>query len=102
MVETFYDRMLEVANQSHILVCNHEEAEIFAKIKSDNHEDVALAIHKSLKPLDRTLIITCGKYPVIVSKYNYDLECFDYVLKSFVYPIPNDEIVDTNGAGDCI
>jgi sugar/nucleoside kinase (ribokinase family) len=102
MVEAFYDRMLEIANQSHIVICNNEEASSFSKSSSTDFEEVAAIIHKQLKPLNRILIITCGKNPAIVSRWNYNLDCFDYVLKSTVYPLTNDEIVDTDGAGDGI
>jgi sugar/nucleoside kinase (ribokinase family) len=102
MVENFYERMLEIANQSHFLVCNNEEATAFSKCTSSNMEDVALAIHKLLMPMNRLLIITCGKEPTVLSRYNYEQQCFDFVLKSYVYPLSVDEIVDTNGAGDGI
>jgi len=100
MVQNFYDRMLEVSNQSHIVFCNSDEARIFSGLKSDNLEEVATAIHKKLSELDRTLVITDGAGPVLISKYNYTQQCLDYVLKSNVYPIQSSEIVDTNGCGD--
>jgi sugar/nucleoside kinase (ribokinase family) len=101
MIDNFYDKMLEISNQSHLVICNHEEAEAFSKTTDTDYEKVALEMHKILKPLDRIIIITCGKDPVIVSKYNYEKQSMDYIVKSSVYPVSSDEIVDTNGCGDC-
>jgi sugar/nucleoside kinase (ribokinase family) len=102
IIDSFYDRVLETANESHIITCNHEEANSFSKCTSSNMEEVALNIHKKLTPMKRLLIITCGKSPAVISSYNYIEQCFDFVLKSYVYPISAHEIVDTDGAGDCI
>jgi adenosine kinase len=63
-------------------------------------EEVSVALHKMLAPLDRLLIITCGKDPVFISKYDYINNTLDFVLKSFVFPVSGEEIVDTNGCGD--
>lgn len=100
MVEHFHDRMLEVSNQSHIIFCNDDEALTFAKTTSDNFEEVSEIIHKKLAPLDRILIITCGSKPVVISKYDYNQNKMDFVLKSNVFPVESQEIVDTNGCGD--
>lgn len=100
MVENFFDKMVEVANNSHLVFCNNEEAEAFTKINNGNWEEISTAIHQKLAPLDRLLVITCGKDPVVVSRYDYTEKKLDFVLKSTVYPIHDDEIVDTNGCGD--
>lgn len=100
MVENFHDKMLEVANQSHIIFCNNEEAALFAKKDTENFDEISQAIHQKLAPLDRILVITCGHLPVVVSKYDYKENRLDFVLRSTVYPIDNEEIVDTNGCGD--
>jgi adenosine kinase len=100
MVENFHDKMLEVSNQSHIIFCNNEEATIFSKNDSEDFEEVSASIHKMLTPMDRILVITCGHKPVVISKFDYKQNKLDFVLKSFVYPVDNEEIVDTNGCGD--
>jgi adenosine kinase len=100
MVDVFRDRMLEVANRSHIIFCNNEEAEALTKNTSGDYEQISHEVHKLLKPLDRLLVITCGKHPVVISKYDYEQDKIDFVLKSSVFPIPNEDIVDTNGCGD--
>jgi len=99
MIQNFYDRILEVSNQSHLIVCNDEEAQLFAGLSGDL-EEVSIAIHKKLAKLDRILIVTNGSQPVYISKYNYDQEKLDFVIKSSVYNVDNSEIVDTNGCGD--
>jgi adenosine kinase len=100
MVEAFRDRILEISNKSHIIFCNNEEAEAFTKNKSGNMEEISLDIHRALVPMDRIVVITCGKDPVVVSRYNYAEQKFDFLLKSYVYKVPDEEIVDTNACGD--
>lgn len=100
MVQAFYDRMLEVSNQSHIIFCNHEEAQLFSKINSENWDEISVAIHKILKPLDRILVITCGVDPVVISRFDYETNALDFILKSSCKLIKEEEIVDTNGCGD--
>jgi adenosine kinase len=100
MVEAFRDRILEVSNKSHIIFCNNEEAEAFTKNTSGNFEEISIQMHKTFAPLDRILVITCGKEPVVISKYNYAEDKLDFLLKSYVYSVPDEEIVDTNGCGD--
>lgn len=101
MVENFHDKMVDISSQSTIVFCNNEEAEIFSKSSSKNVEDQAVAIHKLFTPCEnRLLVITCGKDPVHLSRYNYKKDHFDFTLKSYVEPIHTDEIVDTNGCGD--
>jgi len=100
MVEAFADKMLEISNQSNLIFCNSEEAESFTKLKTNNIEELSIALHKMLVPLDRVIVITCGSDPTYVSKYDYQQGQLDYILKSFVYPVKSEEIVDTNGCGD--
>jgi adenosine kinase len=100
MVDNFPDKMLEISNQSHLVFCNDEEAIAFSKIKSDDFEEISVAIHQMLQPLDRLLIITCGSKPVVISKYDYKENRLDFILKTSVYPVDSTEIVDTNGCGD--
>ncbi len=100
MVEAFRDRIMEISNKSHIIFCNNEEAEAFTKNNSGNFEEISEEIHKMLNPLDRLLVITCGKNPVCISRYNYNEKKLDFFLKSHVYDVHDEEIVDTNGCGD--
>lgn len=100
MVESFADRMLEVSNSASLIFCNDDEARSFSKNKSENIEEVAESLHRILAPLDRILVITCGSKPVVVSRYDYKLGSIDFIIKSIVHKVPEEEIVDTNGCGD--
>ena len=100
MVDNFYDKMLEISNKSDIIFCNEEEAWSFAKLKSDNMEEVSVAIHKILSPRNRLLIVTCGSLPVVISRYDYKNNMVEFVLKSSVARVSVENIVDTNGCGD--
>jgi adenosine kinase len=100
MISNFYDRILEISNQSHLIFCNSEEAELFSGLTNATLEEVSLSIHQKLQTLDRILIITDGSKPVCISRYDPIEKKLDFVLKSFVYPVNSSDIVDTNGCGD--
>jgi len=103
MIQNFYDRMKEIADLSDLIFCNEDEAECFAGLNSKDPEVNSLAIHRKLKQNEnRVVIVTCGKDPVIISKFNYLTNQFEFVIKSFVPLVQSDDIVDTNGCGDCI
>lgn len=101
MIDNFYDKMLEISNKSDIIFCNEEEAYAFAKLRSENMEEVATAIHKVLEPRDRILVITCGALPVCVTKFDYKENKVSEHVKTEVPQLSGDQIVDTNGCGDC-
>lgn len=101
MVDNFYDKMLEISNKSDLIFCNEEEAYSFAKIRSENMEEVAIAIHKILEPRNRILVITCGSLPVVVSKFDYEKNQISTLIKTEVPELTGEQIVDTNGCGDC-
>lgn len=102
MVEVFHDKMVQISNLSDIIFCNNEEAEKFAKVESKDVNDHAIAIHKKLSPNNkRVLVITCGAEPSHISQYDYDNSIFEFVIRSYVVPIPANEIIDTTGCGDC-
>ena len=101
MIDNFFDKMLEISNKSDLIFCNEEEAYAFAKLRSENMEEVAAAIHKALAPRDRTIVITCGSLPVFVSKFDYVKNEISTLVKTDVPALSADEIVDTNGCGDC-
>lgn len=102
MIENFYDKMLEISNKSDLIFCNEEEAYAFAKLRSDNIEEVATAIHKVLLPRDRIIVITCGSLPVYVTKFDYEQNALSVIIKTEIPKLSADEIVDTNGCGDCM
>jgi adenosine kinase len=101
MIDNFYDKMLEISNKSDIIFCNEEEAYSFAKLRSEDMEEVAIAIHKILEPRDRILVITCGALPVCVTKFDYAKSKLNMTVKTEVPQLSEAQIVDTNGCGDC-
>jgi len=101
MVENFYEKMLEISNKSDIIFCNEDEAYSFSKVRSENMEEVATAIHRVLSPRDRILVITCGSLPVYLTKFDYNQNALSLVVKTEIPKLTEDKIVDTNGCGDC-
>lgn len=104
MVEFHWNKIKELAEMADMIFCNEEEAAAFVKMseKDVSKDDVenSKSIHLSLSSKNRTLIVTCGKNPVIVSQFDYNKKDFSHFVKAEVKPVPNDEIVDTNGCGD--
>jgi len=101
MVSNFYDKVKEIADEADMIFCNEDEAELFAKINSKDVEANSLAIHRLLKPKEgRLMIVTCGKSPVTITKYDYKNKQFEFVLRQYVPLVHSEEIVDTNGCGD--
>jgi adenosine kinase len=101
MVEFHYEKMKEIADCADIIFCNEDEAEVFARLKSKDPEVNSMAIHRLLKPREnRIIVITCGKEPVLISRFDYTNQQFEFVIKQYVPLVPSEEIVDTNGCGD--
>lgn len=104
MVEFHWNKIKELAEMADMIFCNEEEAAAFVKMSekevTENDVENSKKIHQSLPSKKRTLIVTCGKHPVIVSEFDYDKNDFKNLVKAEVKPVPNDEIVDTNGCGD--
>lgn len=101
LLESFYERMLEIANKSDFVFCNFEEALALAKLDCKDIHEVANKIHMLLEPRDRILVITNGSHATSISRYDYSKNIMDYEIKKFVPKIPSEKIVDTNGCGDC-
>lgn len=104
MIEYYHDLLKQVADLADLIICNDEEANYFSGNKNETCIKAAAEnIHRKLaENPNRLLIVTCGKRPTQISKWNYEQNTFDFVLQSFVYPIKDDDIVDTNGCGDGI
>ena len=100
MVQAHFDKILEIAQQSDMIVANMEEIETFAGMKGDNKKDIFEKAHRKLAPKDRLFVITDGCNGVYLCKYNYKKEQLDFIIQSFPRFIKNEEIVDLNGAGD--
>lgn len=99
MIDNFFDKMLEISNNSDIIFCNEDEAIAFAKIESNDMFEVSEAIHKYLNPRDRIIVITCGSEPVIITEMkNGELV---QKISQPVEKLDEEDIIDTNGCGDC-
>jgi len=102
MIDNFYDKMKEISDSADLIFCNEEEAAAFAKQDSKDPVHNSLAIHRLLNRNEkRILIVTCGKHPVVISKYDYQNNQFEYVVNEYVPLVSSEDIVDTNGCGDC-
>ena len=100
MVQAHYDKILEIANFSDMIVGNFEELEAFSGSKGENYKDIFEKCFKKLNPRERLFVITDGSKGVLVSKYDYKKGKVDFILQSFPTVMKTEEIVDLNGAGD--
>ena len=100
MVQAHFNKILEIANYSDMIVGNMEELEAFAGVKGENYKNLFEKCFKKITPKERLLVITDGSNGVLVSKYDYNKGKVDFILQSFPSEIKTDEIVDLNGAGD--
>lgn len=100
MVQAHYDKILEIANFSDMIVGNFEELEAFSGSKGENYKDIFEKCFKKLNPRERLFVITGGSKGVLVSKYDYKKGKVDFILQSFPTVMKTEEIVDLNGAGD--
>ena len=100
MVQTHFDKILEIAQQADMIVANMEEIEAFAGVKNELKKNTFEKAHKKLNPYERIFVVTDGKNGVFVSKYNYKKGKLDFILQSFPCLIKNEDIMDFNGAGD--
>lgn len=99
IIDNFYDKVVEISNSSDLIFCNEDEARSFAKVDSSvSIEKAGEIIHKLLTPKDRTIIVTCGCDPVVITQ----MKNGEYsTIAVPVGKISSEEIVDTNGCGDC-
>jgi len=101
MIDNFYDRMKEISDNADLIFCNEDEAAAFAKQDSKDPVQNSLAIHRLLnRNENRILVVTCGKDPVAISKYDYQNNQFEYLINQYVPLVGAEDIVDTNGCGD--
>jgi adenosine kinase len=100
MVQAHYDKILEIANFSDMIVGNIEELETFSGAKGESYKDIFEKCFKKLTPRERLFVITDGSKGVLVSKYDYKKGKVDFILQSFPNVMKTEEIVDLNGAGD--
>lgn len=97
--EFFEEPMMKIMPYVDILFGNEQEARTFSRVHNfgtDKIEEIALkicALPKENKQRSRITIITQGKDPVVLA--------YDGVVNSFpAMNIKQEDIIDTNGAGD--
>jgi adenosine kinase len=101
IVEAHLPKVLEIANDADMFICNFDELKAFAGDKKENnYKDIFEKAFKKLKAKDRLFLVTDGSKGVLVSKYDYKKGKVDYILQSFPTVMKSEEIVDLNGAGD--
>lgn len=100
---TEIDKVLKYVD---ILFANDEEAKAFAEFKKYGTNDVeSIAKKIAMEPklrsnLERLVVITQGDKDIIVAQRSKPDDKEPAVRRFTVKPIPDAEIVDTNGAGD--
>ena len=101
IVKFYYDKLIELANDSDIIVGNMEEAKEFAGGKTDDVEEIFKIIFEKLKPKEnRLIVITDGPKGAYFGRYDYDEKRLEHYIRYFANNLKEDEIQDLNGAGD--
>ena len=100
MIQAHYDKIMEIAEHSDMIVGNMEEMEAFVGMKGESKKDVFEKANKKLSPKERLFVITDGSNGVFISKFNYKKGQLDFILQSFPCLMKTEEITDLNGAGD--
>ena len=100
MVQNHREKIMEIAQNSDMIVGNLEEIEAFAEVQRDEPRNIIAKAHEKLSPKERLLVVTDGGNGVYVSKYDYKKKGLDFFLQSFPNKLKNEDICDLNGAGD--
>ena len=100
MVQSHREKIMEIAQNSDMIVGNLEEIEAFAEVQRSDPQITIAKAHEKLSPKDRLFVVTDGGNGVYVTKYDYNKKGLDYFLQSFPNKLKNEDICDLNGAGD--
>ena len=100
MVEAHREKIMEIAQNSDMIVGNMEEMQAFAEVERETPKNIFTKAHQKLIPKDRFFIVTDGANGVYISKFDYKKGQLDFILQSFPHSIKNEDICDLNGAGD--
>ena len=100
MVQTYYDKLIELANMADLIVANKAELEEFCGKKTKDNKELFTTMSKKLDKKERLFVVTDGKKGAIVAKYDYDRGSMDFILRGFPSNVKSEDIVDLNGAGD--
>ena len=100
MVQSHREKIMEIAQNSDMVVGNLEEFEAFAEVQRTDPQTTIAKAHEKLSPKERLFVVTDGANGVYVTKYDYNKKGLDYFLQSFPNKLKNEDICDLNGAGD--
>lgn len=100
MVQSHREKIMEIAQNSDMVVGNLEEFEAFAEVQRTDPQTTIAKAHEKLSPKERLFVVTDGANGVYVTKYDYNKKGLDYFLQSFPKKLKNEDICDLNGAGD--
>ena len=100
MVQSHREKIMEIAENSDMVVGNLEEFEAFAEVQRSDPQITIAKAHEKLSPKERLFVVTDGGNGVYVTKYDYNKKGLDYFLQSFPNKLKNEDICDLNGAGD--
>lgn len=101
IVKAHKEKVQEISNYANMIVGNMDEFREFADTSGENYREIfEKAANMLSRKNDRLFVITNGKKPTLVAKYDYDKENMENILYSYTDEMNFDEIVDLNGAGD--
>ena len=100
MVQAHREKIMEIAQNSDIIVANMEEMEAFAETEKESPKNVFIKAFGKLVPKERLFIVTDGGNGVFVTKFDYKKGQLDFILQSFPHNLKTEDICDLNGAGD--
>ena len=93
-----------------IIFANKAEATYFAKAlklkinKDEDIEDIALNLCKNIPKINvnkkRIVVVTCGQNPAACCEYDHKEKKVTFLGTFEVRDVPQENIIDTNGAGD--
>ena len=83
MVEYHREKIMEIAENSDMIVANMEEMISFAQIQDKTPKNVFTKAHQKLSPKERLFVVTDGANGVYVSKFDYQKNQIEFILQSF-------------------
>ena len=100
IIKNNYQKLIEIANDSDIIIGNIYEAKDLAKVKDNNITHIYEIILKTLKPNnDRLFIITDLPNVVYCGKYDYSNKRLNCIWTVFSENIDEEKTEDFNGIG---
>ena len=109
-LKNFTNDIEQLCEYADIIFANESEALLFCKLlnfetgSNETIEDIALQLCKNIpkknKNKKRIVVVTCGPHPAYCCQYDHIKNEVVFQDSFEVVDVPEEEIVDTNGAGD--